>query len=153
MKAFQSHVDELKRETSRLNLALENSKRETGTLQEEFENYKLRAQSVLLRAKTVPGNELEEEVEHCKRQVSLLTEKCEGYKDRTESLMREILLLKDDRSRAAASEEELSVKLAMLRQDSVALIEKYKNQEAEMQRLQINHEKTVDNLRRNYEVG
>ena len=135
-----------------MNLALENSKRETGTLQEEFENYKLRAQSVLLRAKNIPSNDDKEEVEHCKRQVLLLTEKCEGYKERTESLMREIILLKDERSRAAASEEELVTKLTVLRHDSVALMEKYKNQETEIQRLQINHEKTIDELRSNYEV-
>lgn len=143
----------MKRETSRLNSALENSKRETGTLQEEFENYKLRAQSVLLRAKNVPSNEFDEEVEHCKRQITLLTEKCEGYRERTESLMREIILLKDERSRSAASEQELVSKLSMLRQDSLALMEKYKNQEAEMQRLHVNHEKTVDDLRRTYEVN
>lgn len=121
-------------------------------MQEEFENYKLRAQSVLSKTKTASNNELEEEVEHCKRQVSLLTDKCEGYQEKTESLMREIMLLKDERSRAAASEEELVAKLSMLRQDSVALLEKYKNQEIEMQRLQINHEKIVNDLKINYEV-
>lgn len=142
----------MKRETFRLNSALENSKRETTTLQEEFENYKLRAQSVLSKTKTVSNNELEEEVEHCKRQVSLLTDKCESYQEKTESLLREIMLLKDERSRAAAAEEELVAKLSMLRQDSVALLEKYKNQEIEMQRSQINHEKLTNDLKINYEV-
>ncbi|XP_014211833.1 GRIP and coiled-coil domain-containing protein 2 [Copidosoma floridanum] len=151
IKTAQTLIDEFKRECSRLNLALENSKRETNTLQEEFESYKLRAQSVLLKTKHVPNNELEEEVEHYKREIILLTEKCELYKEKTESLMREIVLLRDERSRVTASEEELMAKLSILRKDSIALLEKYKKQEAEMQRLQINHEKTVDNLRRQNE--
>ncbi|XP_058791903.1 GRIP and coiled-coil domain-containing protein 2 [Phymastichus coffea] len=151
IKTFQNHIDDLKRETARLNLALENSKRETSLLQDEFENYKLRAQSVLLKTKNIPSNHLEEEVEDCRRQILLLTEKCESYKERTESLMKEIVLLKDERTRGIASEQELISKLTLLRQDSVILMEKYKNQEAENQRLQMNHEKTFDNLRRNYE--
>lgn len=113
----------------------------------------MRAQSVLLKAKNVPSNDLEEEVEDCKRQISLLTEKCESYRERTESLMKEIILVKDDRSRAANAEQELMAKLISLRQDSVALMEKYRNQESENHRLQMNHEKTVDSMRRNYEVN
>ncbi|KAJ8682709.1 hypothetical protein QAD02_018501 [Eretmocerus hayati] len=151
LKVFQTHIDDLKRETSRLRSALDNSKRDTDTLQEEFENYKLRAQSVLSKTKVVPSNELEEEVQHYKRQISLLTEKCEGFKEKIDSLMREIILLKDERSRASVSEEELVSKLSTLRRDSLALMEKYKHQEAEMQKLQINHEKNIDQLKRDYE--
>ncbi|KAL7287628.1 hypothetical protein TKK_0018273 [Trichogramma kaykai] len=151
IKALESLIEELKREVSRLNLALESSKMEITTLQADFDSYKLRAQSVLLRTKTAPSSELEEEIEQGRHQIQMLNEKCECYSERIESLMREILLLKHERSRAVASEAELQDKLSVFRQDSVMLLEKMKNKEIEVQRIQINHEKIVDTLRRNYE--
>lgn len=152
IRTYQNHVDELKRESSRLSLALENGKREVCSLKDEFEGYKLRAQSVLLKTKMTSCNDTEEEVEHLKRDNGLLREKLSAHEEKTESLTREIMLLKDERSRAQSIEQEMISKLSLLRKEMSSLMEKCKNQEKEMQQLQLLHDKKVNEIRQIYTV-
>lgn len=74
-------------EVANLNRLLELSKQETETLRQDFEGYKLRAQSVLRTKESNKSScskgksmiELEEELEHAQFQIDMWKEKYENY--------------------------------------------------------------------------
>ncbi|XP_033213498.1 GRIP and coiled-coil domain-containing protein 2-like isoform X2 [Belonocnema kinseyi] len=160
-EAFENQLRDMAAEISHLNSNLSCSKKENEVLQEEFNGYKRRAQSVLRTKQTqnkeigMGGKsviEIEEELVQSHQQNTLLLEKLDIYGDKVDSLNKEMMILKDERDHAWESLKESKKREFNSRFEISSLAEQCRSQEIKIQKLNLDHNKEIAILAKNHKA-
>ncbi|KAF7992571.1 hypothetical protein HCN44_004915 [Aphidius gifuensis] len=148
-------IDILKCEIARLNDILQSRNDEIKTLNNEYEGYKLRAQSVLRNKKiqnkeiNINGHniaEIETELNHLHSQNDQQNEKINNLNETIKLLTNELSYVKEERDNIKDNYHELGKKLTFLSQDNLALRDQCRGQLSKIETLQHDYEKKEELL-------
>ncbi|XP_043280439.1 GRIP and coiled-coil domain-containing protein 2-like [Venturia canescens] len=150
----------LEAEVARLESLVSSVNEELDALRNEYNGYKLRAQSVL-RTKQGQGKEsgttgrnvaeIQEELEHTKNHASQLQLKLESYSENVKSLSKELNITKEERDRSLQDSRESAEKIANLAQDYNALRDQYRKQTSTMEKERSELLTKIDTLVKHHE--
>ncbi|KAK0168434.1 hypothetical protein PV327_002234 [Microctonus hyperodae] len=156
-KSHLHQVEILQLEISRLNASVNSTLEEMEALKNEYEGYKLRAQSVLRTKKSqnkelgLNGrsiNEVEADLSHLHSKLSQLREKFDQSSDEIKTLTDELTLVKEERDFARKTARDLGNKLTTLTQDYANLREQCRGQLITIEQLREEVEVTQENLQK-----
>ncbi|KAK0085536.1 hypothetical protein PV325_004975 [Microctonus aethiopoides] len=158
-KSHSHQIEILQLEISRLNASVNSTLEEMEALKNEYEGYKLRAQSVL-RTKNSQNkesglngrniNEVEADLSHLHSKLSQLREKFDQSSDEIKTLTDELILVKEERDHARKTARDLGNKLTSLTQDYASLREQCRGQLTTIEQLREELEVTQENLQKNH---